>query len=58
MTGGGEAEINFWGGTSSLFCVNSRGARGHKKFYPGLDQVNKVRSKDSKGFSGQETGDL
>ena len=24
----------FWGGTRSLFCVNSRGAQGHEKFVP------------------------
>ena len=34
----------------SLFCVNSRGAR---EIYPSLDQINKVRRKKSKIFSGQ-----
>ena len=32
MTGGGRNK--FWGGTRSLFCVNSKGAGGHKKFIP------------------------
>ena len=50
VTGGGGGGRNK-GGTSSLFCVNSRGAR---EIYPSLDQVNKVRSKDSRGFSGQK----
>ena len=49
VTGG--AEINFGGGgTRSLFCVNSRGAR---EIYPTLDQMNKVRRKNFKGFSGR-----
>ena len=53
------------GGTRSLFCVNSKGAR---EIYPGLDQRNEVRCKNSKGFSGRnrkfkwffrpKTGDL
>ena len=47
--GGGGGRNKFWGGTSSLFCVNSRGAR---EIYPSLDKLNKVRSKDSNGFSG------
>ena len=34
VTGGGGCRNKFWGGTSSLFCVNSRGARGHEKFIP------------------------
>ena len=43
----------FLGGTSSLFCVNSRGVWGHEKFIPAWIKVNKVRSKDSKRFSGR-----
>ena len=49
MTGG--AEINI-GGHKKFICVNSRGARGHEKFIPARDQMNKVKTKDSKRFSG------
>ena len=62
---GGGGRNKFWGGTRSLFCVNSRGAR---EIYPSLDQIIKVGSKMSKGFSGRnrkfkcffrsKTGDL
>ena len=45
VTGG--AEINFGGGTRSLFCVNSKGAQ---KIYPCLDQRNKVWCENSRNF--------
>ena len=32
VTGGGRNK--YWGGTRSLFCVNSRGARGRENFIP------------------------
>ena len=50
-----------------ILCEFERGT-GARKIYPSLDQMNKMRSKDSKGFSGQnrkfkrffrpKTGDL
>ena len=62
VTGG--VEINF-GGHKKFIYVNSRGAR---EIYPSLDQMNKVKTKDLKGFSGRnrkfkrffrpKTGDL
>ena len=52
----------------SLFCVNSRGGTGAREIHPSLDEMNKVRSKKSKEFSGRnrkfkrffrpKTGDL
>ena len=32
--GGGGGRNKFWVGTRILFCVNSKGARGHEKFIP------------------------
>ena len=46
MTGG--AEINF-GGHEKFIYLNSRGAQ---EIYPTLDQMNKVKTKNSEGFSG------
>ena len=51
VTGG--AEINFGGARAVFFCEFERGT-GAREIYPSLDQVNKVRSKDSKGFSGRK----
>ena len=58
------AEINFWGHEKFIY-VNSRGTR---EIYPSLDHMNKVRTKNSEGFSGRnqkfkqffraKTGDL
>ena len=47
VTGG--AEINF-GGTSSLVCVNSRGARGHQKFIPVWIKWTRWESKIQRDF--------
>ena len=64
VTGGGDRN-KFWGGHEKFTYVNSRGPR---EIYPSLDQMNKVKTKDSKGFSGRnqkfklffrpKTGDL
>ena len=63
----GEAEINFGGAREVYLCEFKRGT-GAREIYPSLDQMNKVKSKDSKGFSGRnrefkrffrpKTGDL
>ena len=55
------------GGGREKFILCERGT-GARKIYPSLDQINKVRSKDSKGFFGRnwnfkrffrpKTGDL
>ena len=62
VTGGGRNK--FWGGTRSLFCVNSKGARGHKKFIPvwikGIRRGAKIQRNFpaeigiSSGFSGRK----
>ena len=44
VTGG--AGINF-GGHEKFIYVNSRGARGAREIYPSLDQMNKVKTKNS-----------
>ena len=51
MTGRG-AEINFGGHEKFILCELERGT-GAREIYPTLDQMNKVRSKDSKKFSGR-----
>ena len=48
VTGG--AEINFEGHMKFILCEFERGT-GAREIYPSLDQMNKMRSKDSKGFS-------
>ena len=63
----GGAKINFGGYEKFILCEFERGT-GARAIYPSLDQVNKVRSKDSKKFSGRnrkfkrffrpKTGDL
>ena len=65
VTGG--AEINFGGAREVYLCEFERGT-GAREINPILDQMNKVKTKDSKGFSGQnrkfkrffrpKTGDL
>ena len=40
----------FWGGTRSLFCVNSRGARGHEKFIPVWIKCTRWGAKIQKDF--------
>ena len=65
--GGGGAELNFWGARKVYLCKFERGM-GAQEFYPSLDQMNKVKTKNSKGFSGRnqkfkrffrpKTGDL
>ena len=50
MTGG--AEKNFGGHEKFILCEFKRGT-GAREIYPSLDQINKVRSKKSKGFSGR-----
>ena len=67
MTGGRGAEINFGGAREVYLCEFKKGT-GAREIYPSLDQINKVRSKKSKGFSGRnrkfkrffrpKTGDL
>ena len=49
VTGG--AEINFGGLEKFILCEFERGT-GARETFSSLDQMNKVRSKDSKGFSG------
>ena len=61
---GGGGRNKFWKGTKSLFCVNSRGARGHEKFIPVWIRWTKWRAKiqrdfpaeigNSSGFSGRK----
>ena len=51
MTGG--AEINF-GGHEKLILYEFERGMGAREIYPSLDQMNNVRSKDSKRFSGQD----
>ena len=41
----------FWGNEKFILCEFERGTRA-RKIYRSLDQINKVRSKKSKGFSG------
>ena len=48
VTGG--AELNFGGHEQFIWCEFERGT-GAREIYPSLDQLNKVGSKDSKGFS-------
>ena len=65
VTGG--AEKNLGGAREVYLCEFERGT-GAREIYPSLDQMNKERTKDSKGFSGQnrefkrffrlKTGDL
>ena len=65
MTSG--AEINFGGHEKFILCEFEKGT-GAREIYPTLDQMNKVRRKNFKGFSGRnrnfkrifrpKTGDL
>ena len=52
VIGKGGAEINFGGHEKFILCEFERGT-GAREIYPSLDQMNKVRSKNSKGFSGR-----
>ena len=51
VTGG--AETNFGGHEQFILCEFERGT-GAREIYRSLDEVNKVRSKDLKGFSGRK----
>ena len=51
VTGG--AKVNFGGHEQFILCEFEKGT-GAREIYPSLDPVNKVRSKDSKGFSGRK----
>ena len=63
----GRVEIKFGGLEKYVLCEFERGT-GAQEIYPSLDQINKVKRKDSKGFSAQnrkfkrffrpKTGDL
>ena len=50
VTGG--VKINFGGAREVYLCECERGTVAGE-IYPGLDQMNKVKTKDSKGFSGR-----
>ena len=50
MTGGGRNK--FWGAREVYLCEFERGT-GAREIYPSLDEMNKVKTKDSKGFSCQ-----
>ena len=52
MTGG--AEINFGGAREVYLCEFERGTEA-REIYPSLDQMNKVKTKDSNGFSGPKS---
>ena len=47
VTGG--AEINF-GGTQEVYLCEFERGRGAREIYPSLDKINKVKTKDPKGF--------
>ena len=49
--GGGGADINFEGAREVYLCEFERGT-GAREIYPSLDQMNKLKNKDSEGFSG------
>ena len=49
VTGG--AEKNFGGAQEVYLCEFEKGT-GAREIYPSLDQMNKMKTKDSKGFSG------
>ena len=51
VTGGGGRN-KFWGGTRSYSCEFKRGT-GAREIYPNLDQINKVKTKNSNGFSAE-----
>ena len=51
MTGG--AKINLGGEREVYLCEFERGT-GAREIYPSLDQMNNVKTKDSKGFSGRK----
>ena len=51
MTGG--AKINFGGAREVYLCKFKRGT-GAREIYPSLDQMNKVKTKNLKGFSGRK----
>ena len=50
VTGG--AETKFGGAREVHLCKFERGT-GAREIYPSLDQMNKVKTKDSKGYSGR-----
>ena len=47
------AKVNFGGHEQFILCEFEKGT-GAREIYPSLDPVNKVRSKNSKGFSGRK----
>ena len=51
MTGG--AEINFGGAREVYLCEFERGTEA-RETYPSLHQMNKVKTKNSNGFSGRK----
>ena len=67
VTGGGGAEVNFGGAQEVYLCEFERGT-GAREIYRSLDQMNKVKTKNSEGYSGRnqkfkrlfrpKTGDL
>ena len=50
--GGGGGRNKFWGAREVYLCKFERGT-GAREIYPSLDQMSKVKTKASKGFSGQ-----
>ena len=50
--GGGGAEINFGGAREVYLCEFERGT-GAREIYPSLDQMKKVKTKNSERFSGR-----
>ena len=50
--GGGWVEINFGGTQEVYLCEFERGTVA-REIYPSLDQINKVKTQDRKGFSGR-----
>ena len=46
---GGRAKINFGGAREVYLCEFERGT-GAREIYPSLDEINKVKTKNSEGF--------
>ena len=53
VTGGGGGRTKFWGAREVYLCEFERGTRAWE-IYPSLDQMKKVKTKESKGFSGRK----
>ena len=68
VTGGGGSRKKILGGHEQFILSEFERGTGAREIYPSLNQLNEVRSKDSKGFSGRnrkfkrffrpKTGDL